>query len=108
MSQLRRPGTSLFTINRPEWQANLPRGLRIAAEWQFGTIVLSSIIGSIRGDLVGLPVGLFISFILFLFLSGWAESRRINSPGLWWAVVITLSLLGALAVVGVVTVDPGS
>jgi hypothetical protein len=98
----------LFTINRPEWQANLPRGLRIAAEWQFGTIVLSSIIGSIRGDLVGLPVGLFISFILFLFLSGWAESRRINSPGLWWAVVITLSLLGALAVVGVVTVDPGS
>ncbi len=100
--------SALLTINRPAWQASLPRGLRIAAEWQFGTVILSAIIGAFRGDLVGLPVGLLVSFVFFLFLSGWAESRRINSPGLWWAVVIVLSLLGAGGVVGVVLVDPGS
>ncbi len=71
-------------------------------------IILSSIIGAIRGDFVGLPIGLFISFTLFLFLSGWAGSRRINSPGLWWAVVIILNMLGAGGVVGVMLVDPGS
>lgn len=106
MSQLRSSRAGFFTINRPEWQANLPRGLRTAAEWQFGTVILASVIGGLRGDLVGLPVGLLVSFILFLFLSGWVESRRINSPGLWWIVVITLSLIGALGLIGALFVDP--
>jgi len=106
MSQLRRSGTGPFRGDRPEWQENLPRGLRLAAEWQFGTVILASLIGAIRGDLVGLPVGLFASFMVFLFLSARAGSRRIDTPGLWWALVIVLSTLGAIGVIGVLLVDP--
>jgi hypothetical protein len=68
--------SAFFTINRPEWQANLPRALRIAAEWLFGTLIIGGVQYAIRtGELVGIPMGVFISFVIFLFTSGWNESR---------------------------------
>lgn len=105
MSQTKRPRPSFFTINRPPWQEALPRGLRMAAEWQFGTIILFSTIAAIRGDLTALPVGGGVSLLFFLLLSGWAEGKRINSKVAWWAVVIGISLLGAFVSV-ILIVDP--
>ncbi len=98
--------SAFLTINRPEWQANLPRGLRIAAEWQFGTFILASILAATRtGEFVGIPVSLAFSFIMFLILSGWAQNKRVNSPIVWWTIAIGFGLLGALGIV-VLIVDP--
>jgi hypothetical protein len=99
MGQVRhRRRAPFWTINRPAWQAGLPPTLRIAAEWQFGTWILLAIVGAVRGELLALPAGLGFSFFLFLFLSGWSESRRINTPVLWWAFVLGMSLLPAFSV----------
>lgn len=106
MSQSKRLKSSLFTINRPEWQANLPRGLRIAAEWQFGTLILAAILSAIRtGNVLLIPVAVLGSFVLFLLTSGYNENRRINNPLLWWAFVILVSSIGAFGSV-ILIVDP--
>jgi hypothetical protein len=104
MTQSKR--SSLFTINRPEWQSNLPRGLRIAAEWQFGTVILAAILSAIRsGELLIVPAAVFGSFVLFLLTSGYFENRRINNPVLWWTFVIFVSAIGAFAIV-ILIFDP--
>jgi hypothetical protein len=106
MSQPRRVRSRLLTINRPAWQANLPRGLRIAAEWQFGTLIVASLLGAVRtGDYATTPIGIFTSIIFFLILSGWAENKRINNKVAWWALSIGLGLGGALAI-AVLVFDP--
>lgn len=106
LSSQARPRSTFFTINRPEWQRSLPRGRRIAAEWLFGTVIIGGIQYAIRtGDLVAIPTSFFVSFVLFLFMSGWNESKRINNPILWWAFVLFMSGIGAFALI-LSIVDP--
>lgn len=97
--------SGFFTINRPEWQARLPRGLRTAAEWQFGTWIVFAVLATIQGELIALPMSLAFSFFLFLLLSGWSEGKRFNSPVTWWVAVVGFSLLAAFGAV-ILLVDP--
>lgn len=63
-------------------------------------------IAAIRsGNLTFVPAGFVGSALLFLLLSGWASSHRINSPVAWWGLVGLVSLTGALVVV-VLIFDP--
>jgi hypothetical protein len=98
---------TFFTLHRPPWQERLPRGLRLAAEWQFGTLILGSILGTLRGgELYGLLLGPAVSGILFLLLAGWREDRRINNPIVWWAIVILLSGIGAAGILSLIFDPP--
>lgn len=107
MSQARRPRSRVFTINRPEWQTNLPRALRIAGEWQFGTMILVGIVVAIRmGNIVAIGGGFVPQFLMFLILSGWAENKRINSRVAWWALSIGIGLMGAVVLLGVIFDPP--
>jgi Na+-driven multidrug efflux pump len=104
-SRIRRRST-FFTLHRPDWQANLPRGLRIAAEWQFGTLVLAALVGAFRdGEIMFIPMALALQGFWFLFLTGFREDRRINSPVAWWALVVFLTCFGLL-LTGVMIFDP--
>ena len=105
MSQTRRFISDFFTINRPAWQREIPRRLRVAAEWQFGTVPLMAAISLFRGDFVGALVMASISAILFIFTSGWSPGRRINSPLLWWVFVLATSTVAAFTLVYVL-IDP--
>ncbi|MGH9042029.1 MAG: hypothetical protein ACRDZ3_17555 [Acidimicrobiia bacterium] len=103
-SRPRRP--RFFSLNRPEWQETLPRPLRIAAELQFGTLVLAAVVGAILdGNIIGIPMALGFTGFMFLFLTGFREDRRINSPAAWWAVVILIAGLG-LFLTAVMIFDP--
>ncbi len=104
MSQSRQ--TRIFGPHRPEWQERLPKGLRIAAEWQFGTLVLAGIVSMVTtGNLLAVPVAFGISAMGWMFLTGFREDRRLESPVTWWAAVIFFSAIGLLVAVGL-SVDP--
>jgi hypothetical protein len=89
-----------LTFHRPPWQEQLPPRLRLALESQFGTILLGAVIMLIRGQFAGAFVFLTLQFFVFTFLAGWVESQRINSPSLWWACAILVTLMGFGPLIG--------
>ena len=88
------------TIHRPPWQERLPRHLRLAAEWQFGTPALLALVQILKGEFAGAFFFLMMTTFCFFFLAGWYEERRINSPYAWWGFVDLLAAGGAVATVG--------
>ena len=89
----------VFEPHRPAWQERLPKGLRTAAEWQFGMHVLASLVSVMRGgELFALPLGLALTAVGWMVLTGVREDRRIESPTVWWSVVVLMSGVGAAAV----------
>lgn len=100
MGEARRPPSGFFTLSRPEWQQRLPRKLRIAAEWQFGTWFATSFLLLLRGELMGAAIGVGFSAMVFLMLTGGLQpSWRLETPLGWWAVVVLFTMMGALGVV---------
>ncbi len=97
MSKDRSP---FLTFHRPPWQERLPKGLRFAAEWQFGMLLVLAVVQLLKGEFAAAFFFVVMSVFFFTFLAGWIENRRINSPFIWWSVVTVLSALTALAVVG--------
>ncbi|MGH8906308.1 MAG: hypothetical protein ACRD0K_07300 [Egibacteraceae bacterium] len=93
-----RPRSSWFTFHRPPWQQRLPKRLRLAAEWQFGTLALIASMALLRGEFAAAGFFCLMSLFFFTFFAGWVESRRINNPYAWWAAVIFISAGGGLGV----------
>jgi len=95
-----------FRFHQPQWQRAMPRRLRLAAQWQFGTIPLAAIVLLASGAF-GLAAMLAVfSGFLFLFTGGWSAGERIKSPIGWWATVILFSAMGAVSVVALAVSPP--
>jgi len=98
---------TFFTLHRPAWQERLPRGLRLAAEWQFGMWILLPIVATFMGgDLLGAVLGIALSGFFFLMLTGWREDQTISNPVGWWSLVLALSALGASGVIFLLVTQP--
>jgi hypothetical protein len=89
-----------LTLHRPLWQEQLPPRLRLALEWQFGTFLLGAVVLVFRGQFALAGLLVLLSIFLFAFLAGWVESRRINSPYLWWPFAILVTLMGFGLLIG--------
>lgn len=97
----------IFGPHRPDWQERLPRQLRVAAECLFGSFVLAGAVSAVRtGRPEAIPAGIFGTALAWLFLTGFREDRRIESPVLWWAMVILLSAIGFSVAVALVFDPP--
>jgi hypothetical protein len=94
-----------LTFHRPPWQEQLPRHLRFAAEWQFGTLPLAALVMLFRGVFAATAALVIASVFCFTYLAAWREDRRINSPYLWWSFVILVTALGLLILVGSIFTD---
>jgi len=106
MSRSKDALNEFLRINRPPWQERIPTRLRIAAEWFFGVFPLTSLVLLFRAELIGAAVGMGVAVALFLFTAGWSPGRRINNPTLWWIWVISMTLLGFVAMIIGTFVEP--
>jgi hypothetical protein len=95
-------GSSFLTFHRPAWQEQLPKGLRLAAEWQFGTLLLVALVQLLKDEFAGAFFFVMMSVFFFTFLAAWREDRHIKSPYVWWLVVGLLSAMSAVTVVGLI------
>lgn len=96
-----------FGPHRPAWQEQLPKGLRTAAEWLFGSLVLAGIVSAVRtGNLAAIPVTIGVSVLVWMFLTGFREDRRLESPITWWAAVVVLSAVGFLVAAAMIFDPP--
>lgn len=96
-----------FGPHRPEWQEGLPKGLRTAAEWLFGSLVLAGIASAARtGNFAAVPVAFGVSAVAWMFLTGFREDQRLESPRTWWTTVVLLSAVGFLVAGSLVFAPP--
>lgn len=73
------------------WDNPLPRALRVAAEWNFGTWILVAILGVLRE---GLWPGSFM-FVPAVLATVVTHTRGATSPAFWWFSVVGFTLFGA-------------
>lgn len=96
--------SEFFRFHQPQWQRDLPRRLRLAAQWQFGTIPLAAIVLLAVGQFGLAAILAGFSGFLFLFTGGWSAGERLKSPIAWWGTVILFSGMGALGLVAIAVV----
>lgn len=85
---------------RGRWRNPLPPSLRIAAELQFGTVILFAIlIGVKEGPAFGLG-GILMAVMAWLH----THFRAADSPANWWISVVLFTVAGAFFSVAVVMI----
>lgn len=83
------------------WDNPLPRPLRIAAELNFGTFILVSILAVAKAGIVG-------AFMFFpaALMYGLIHTRGATSPAAWWFMVVIGTIVGAFMCFVALVADP--
>ena len=92
--------SEFFKFHQPEWQRRMPRRLRLAAQWQFGTFPLTALVMLVTGNFAFSALSAGFSGFLFLFTGGWSLNERFKHPVPWWGFVMVVSATGFFCVVG--------
>jgi hypothetical protein len=79
----------------PAWQPPLPPKWRLAAEFQFGTYFLLSLVTLIRSHFMAAFMAVVVSLVLF-GMTHWMMS---HSRFWWWCTVVIINVAGVLTLV---------